>query len=275
MSDERGKKMAMKRIESERSTIAGGSDALLEEGANMEGTDQCSRPFSIIPSGVWNCLRSYYGGGPAIPRLISSISFSHSINIDQDEIRSNHETLDEPTAGRGAWVEINPLSLHLFVCDCAGNALPVPGETIAFRSEGIAAFIFRIISNYVRSSEETTSFPVVDLPDESVSIKFLEESYSSHFAPPLRIEDLLRVWFLVYHTALDVNLDEGTSQAKSIFSPEEPRSSLPSTLPVTRLRGPMAKTTSSSQNKLMIRHGPLSWWVLDDSITSASLSDAP
>jgi hypothetical protein len=276
LSDERGKKVVvMNRIASERSTLTG-SDALIEERQSLEGgLDRSCRLFSIIPSGVWNCLRSYYGGGPAIPRLICSLPCSSRSMIEQDEIRSNRETVGEGVGssdGRGAWVEINPLSLHLFVSDCAGNPLSVPGETIAFRSEGIAAFIFRIISNYVRSSETTSSFPVVDLPDGNVAVKFLEECYSPYLSSsspssstaPL-IEDMLRVWFLVYHTALDLNLDESTNQSNSIFTPEEPRGSSISTTP-----------TSSIQNKLMIRHGPLSWWVLDESITSAQLlSDDP
>jgi hypothetical protein len=284
MTDERANKRAqgqvqfpLNRIESERSNLTG-SDALIEERPSFDGTDQsCYRPFSILPGEVWDCLKSYYGGGPTIPRLICSLS-SRSV-LDRDEIRSNKDSAvcsssnhsngglpndalsstrreekgrdrvdshkDRDRESHGAWIDINPLSLHLFLADCTGNPLVVPGETIAFRSEGMASLICRILLNFLRSSDETSLiFPTSigdDEADESLALKFLQHCY--HDSPPLSqqlsplsssssfsalLGSVLRVWILVYHTALDVSLDESagnspmSSRNRSLLS-EEPR----------------------------------------------------
>jgi hypothetical protein len=239
MNDERVKKVPpLNRIESERSTLTG-SDALIEERPSLEGVDHGYRPFSILPGQVWDCLRSYYGGGPTIPRLICNIS-SRTV-LDRDEIRSNRDAANLPNDAistiehQGAWIDINPLSLHLFISDCAGNPLAVPGETIAFRLEGMSSLICRILFNFLRSSEETSPlFPIDDQADESLSMKFLEHCYRD--ALPLYqlspseslLGSIVRVWVLVYHTALDVNLDEPpggspmSGRNRSLLS-EEPR----------------------------------------------------
>lgn len=239
MNDERAKihSVPLNRIESERSTLTG-SDALIEERPSLDGVDQCYRPFSILPGQVWDCLRSYYGGGPTIPRLICNISSKAS--LDRDEIRSNQDAVNLPNdaistlENQGAWIDINPLSLHLFISDCAGNPLVVPGETIAFRSEGMPSLISRILFNFLRSSEDTSLFfPINDQFDESLSVKFLEHCYND-FLSSLQLSTsqsvlgtLARVWILVYHTALDINLEDPLgspiSDRNHSLLPNEPR----------------------------------------------------
>lgn len=241
MKDDKTKKVILHRIESEKSTLNGNETAVLDERVSLEGIDQHHRTFSILPREVWECLKGYYGGGPAIPRLINHVTTKSS--IDRNEIRStgdiNHITLSTDIKGeKGYWIDINPLCLHLFICDCAGNPIPIPRETIVGRNESAELFISRTISTYIQSTQllEKSS---IDLSNEALTQKFFEQNYpniskSSNFSTnsnssyPSYLANILRFWVLVYHNALDINLDDDSStnplsSRHRILQPEDSR----------------------------------------------------
>ena len=234
MKDEKNKKAILHRIESEKSALTETEAAVLDERVHLESVDSSSRTFSILSREVWECLRGYYGGGPAIPRLINYVTTKSTIERDEirttrdlNSMRTSYDTIGE----KGYWIDINPLCLHLFICDCAGNPIPVPRETIVGRNESAELFITRTIATYIQSSHLLEKYST-DSSNEILTQKFFEHNYSDMLLQSdtnskslSYLSNVLRFWVLIYHNALDINLDDDSSSnpLSSRHQPEESR----------------------------------------------------
>lgn len=183
--------------------------------ARLASTDLApqNRGFSIIPKTVWDALRGYYGGGPVIPAIICNVLVRPVMT--ENEVESH--------LLRGAWVDINPLMLHLSLCSALGIPMATPKETVAYRMETVESFVSRVMSNFVRQSEPQDARDLdLNASDLDLCVAYLNNVYVSHNKHPsagralkggerLHLYDVVRVWALVYDDILHETLEEDTA----------------------------------------------------------------
>jgi hypothetical protein len=169
-----------------------------------------SRGFSIVPKAVWEALRGFYGGGPVIPAIICNVLIRPVLSENEVD---RHML-------RGAWVDINPLMLHLSLCNALGMPMPTPKETVAYRMETMESFVSRVMSNFIRQGQPQDSRDLdLTLSDMEVCVGYLNNVYADYnkrrpvnkglkVCEPLRLYDVLRVWTLVYDDMLHEVLEE-------------------------------------------------------------------
>ena len=171
-----------------------------------------TRAFSIVPKGVWEVLRGYYGGGPVIPAIVCNVLVRP---LETPEHAADAELL------RGAWVDINPLMLHVSLCHAAGIPMTTPNETVAYRIETVDSFVSRVISNFLRQTKPPDSVGIdLSLPENVVCVEYVNKVYAEFNKRRqeadgggggkrrLDLQDVVRLWTLVYDEILHDTLDD-------------------------------------------------------------------